>query len=516
MASIIKDKARVFNANQFLNLFSSGSISTWGSGTVTTINDVIVNNNRKYVATTSGITGVTPPTHVTGVLSDGGVMWQHVEPVLITNFYQNNLFMSLGRTEEWDDEQNPPQAMNYTENDYIDSQNSVFFKKMGSSNASLSIKRNIWTANTTYDSYVNNVELDSITYYVTNSSNRIYICVDNNGNSPSIAEPTDTNTVVGSFKTADGYTWKYMGEVSDINFITTDYVPVVKVLSDNGSDQWNIQQNSKSLSILFVDIIEEGSTFLTATPVVNIEGSAIGVASLDSGVLNEITLTDSGSGYETKPYIAIYPDSADLAVHQPTMTVTVSGGVITGVAIANAGQYNQANAIVATVSSSGGSGADLVPTFTDSVLTGFNIINGGSGYTGGDVVDLDDGDGNSEAHDVIIGSNINTANGLGSNILEDCNAKYIIINDNMIGDELGYLDETTDFRQVLLFADVLNNNGAIATSLRYYGYSSPSYAGADNDEKAMVGSGSQIYTDNIEVIQRTANQQENIKIILKF
>ena len=515
MASIIKDKARVFNANQFVNLFYNGSIVLWQTGTVYATNQVIVNSGREYVATTSGTSGGTPPTHTTGQLSDGGVTWQYVKLASVTNFYKNNVYLSLGKPTVWDDEANPPQAMNYTLDDYTDLSESMFLKRVQSSNVSLAIKHNQWdVAGIVYDAYSNDVELDTINYYVTTSSNRIYICLDNNYDATSISEPTDTNTVVDSFKTGDGYTWKYIGEVSDNTFITTDYVPVIKVLVDNASEQWAIQQNAKPNALLFVNVNDSGTTFPTADPTVNIDGTAVGFATTAGTLLTEITLTDVGSDYVEIPYCAIYPNATDLASHQPTMTVNETGGIIDSITIVNGGQYNTANTI--TPSIAGGSGAIIVPVFTNFVLTDFTITDGGTGYTDGDIVTLDDGDGNTEAHDVDIIPVLGNGNGLGANILEDCNAKYIIIKDDIIADESGMIEDDVTFRQILLVIDPTDNDGADATALRYMGPTNTNYGATANNMKIKTGSGSPIYTDNIESIQRTANQQENIKIILKF
>ena len=518
MASIIKDKARVFNANQFLNLFSSGSTQTWQSGSIYNTDDVIINSKREYVATTSGTSGGTPPTHTTGAFSDGGVTWQYVKPSLVTNYYHNNMFMSFGKSEDWDDPDNPPQAMNYTQDDFTNLSDSLFLKKMGSANGAMGIKKNQWTSGITYNNYVTNVELDSLNYYVTNSNNNIYICLDNNGNQPSIAEPFDITTSYNSFKTTDGYTWKFIGEVSDINFISTDYVPVVKVLSDNGSNQWKIQQNAKPNSLLFVTINQIGATF-SSEPNINISGTAVGSATLLGGFLDEITLTDVGSDYTIPPYCAVTPlTTPERDAHQPIINTDVTGTVVTGFTISNGGQYNTANTVTATINSSGGSGCTIEPEFTDYVLTGFNItsVDGGSGYADTDTITLDDGAGNTEAHDVILNANLGTADGLGFNILEDCNAKYIIINDNIVGDEAGYFDTDVDFRQIILVVDPFNADDEIATASRYYGPAGTGYAGGSNSEKIKPGSGSLIYIDNIKAIQRTANQQENVKIILKF
>lgn len=47
----------------------------WTTGNAYTAGDFVWNANRLYVAATTGTAGITPPTHATGTVSDGGVDW---------------------------------------------------------------------------------------------------------------------------------------------------------------------------------------------------------------------------------------------------------------------------------------------------------------------------------------------------------------------------------------------------------------------------------------------------------
>lgn len=92
------------------------------------------------------------------------------------------------------------------------------------------IPRYNWAANTVYDVYdQDDADLYSKTFYVVTNSLEVYKCIDNNGGSQSTVKPSLTSTS-GTFRTGDGYVWKYMYTIdstSNSKFTTTDYVPVI-------------------------------------------------------------------------------------------------------------------------------------------------------------------------------------------------------------------------------------------------------------------------------------------------
>lgn len=53
--------------------------TAWASGQTVAIGDVRWLNYIKYTAATAGVTGATPPTHITGTVSDGGVSWTYTK-----------------------------------------------------------------------------------------------------------------------------------------------------------------------------------------------------------------------------------------------------------------------------------------------------------------------------------------------------------------------------------------------------------------------------------------------------
>ena len=107
-------------------------------------------------------------------------------------------------------------------------------KKITGSDVSFVIPRRNWTTGTTYDIYRHDYEefvtgststrvtsnsgattLFDATFYVLTSDRNVYKCLDNDGNTASTVEPTGTSTSV--ITTGDGYKWKYMYTLSQLN-----------------------------------------------------------------------------------------------------------------------------------------------------------------------------------------------------------------------------------------------------------------------------------------------------------
>jgi hypothetical protein len=79
-------------------------------------------------------------------------------------------------------------------------------------------------------------------FYVINSGNKVYKCLNNNNYSQSTIEPSSTSITPET--TSDGYEWKYMYTLSDSSidkFYTSNWVPVKTLREDDGTDQWGVQ-----------------------------------------------------------------------------------------------------------------------------------------------------------------------------------------------------------------------------------------------------------------------------------
>jgi len=105
----------------------------------------------------------------------------------------------------------------------------LYGKLLTDSDVSNLIPRYDWTTDTVYAVYdQTDANLYSKQFYVVTDKYEVYKCIDNNNGAASYVKPTLTSTS-GTFKTGDGYVWKYMYTIdaaSNTKFTTANYIPV--------------------------------------------------------------------------------------------------------------------------------------------------------------------------------------------------------------------------------------------------------------------------------------------------
>lgn len=223
-------------------------------------------------------------------------------------------------------------------------------KKITSSDVSYVIPRRNWVTSTVYDYYRHDygnritgttsiqtansgaTTLFDATFYVLTAARNVYKCLDNNGNAASTVEPTGTSTSI--LTTADGYKWKYMYTLSasqQANFLSTDFMAVAT-------------------------------------------DATVSSAAVD-GAINVVKIKSAGTGGTNGTYtsIAIRGDGSS-----GTVSVTVSGGVVTAVSVTNAGSgYTIAyvrNADIVAAGATGLSGAEIDVIIPPKGGHGFNAV----------------------------------------------------------------------------------------------------------------------------------------------
>lgn len=320
MPAIVNNDIRVLSANQFLNAFQSKKYNPWVTGQAYTSGDVVFNSFYKYIATTSGTSGASAPAHTSGTVSDGGVSWLYVEQFQNTANFKNNIYVAIGRVAAWDnpgagDETPLNPADDFTSQ--LDNLSRIISAKRLEANAvKLAIKRYDWDSGgtTVYSEFDPDVAgFGYATPMYVFAGNNVYKCLNNNNGAASTTQPTGTSA--DPFVTpGDSYLWKYMCSVdpSDaIQFLTSAYVPVALKLSDDGSPQWNVQQNAKKQSISTIKVSAGGSGYTNAT--VTIDAPTAGTtatasAIINGGVITSIQLSVVGEGYDTIPNVSISGD----------------------------------------------------------------------------------------------------------------------------------------------------------------------------------------------------------------
>jgi hypothetical protein len=142
-------------------------------------------------------------------------------------------------------------------------------------------------------------------FYIVTSEYNVYKCLANNNGANSTVEPTAVSPYTTT-TTSDNYIWKYMYTVADseqLRFMTDAYIPVKTLTNDDGSSQWQVQENATEGSINSIFITNEGVNYTNISNIiVTISGdgsSANATANVDisSNTIDYILVVNPGTDY---------------------------------------------------------------------------------------------------------------------------------------------------------------------------------------------------------------------------
>jgi len=136
-----------------------------------------------------------------------------------------------------------------------------------------------------------------------------------------------------------------------------------------GDDDINTSTSSQYIcpptNIPGITVNNGGTNYVAANTQINFSGGggnyASATATVSSGVITAINLTNSGFGYSNQP------------------NITISSGINNTTSIVGGSSYTSSMKVV--VSGGGGSGAIITPTVTSNALSALTITNAGTGYT---------------------------------------------------------------------------------------------------------------------------------------
>ena len=192
-------------------------------------------------------------------------------------------------------------------------------KKIAASDISFVVPRRNWTTGTVYDVYRHDygrrqtggttlitsnsgaTTLFDATYYVKTSTNRVYKCLNNNGNAASTEEPSTTSDVIQT--TSDGYKWKLMYTLTasqQSNFLSTDFMAVAtdSTISTAAVDG--------QIEIVLIKTAGTGGSAGTHTNIpIRGDGSNGKVSvTITAGTITDVSVTTAGTDY-TFGYITV-------------------------------------------------------------------------------------------------------------------------------------------------------------------------------------------------------------------
>ena len=213
------------------------------------------------------------------------------------------MYLFIGKNTTFPDDNNPPTPVNSTANvEYTPWRDMYAAKRITTADVTHAIPRYDWTSGTVYDKYDDQDTnlLESDDFYVITEDYNVYKVLGNAGGTASTTKPTGVSTT--PFTAADGYVWKYMYTVTTakaLKFLTNDYIPVQTLTSDDGTDQYDVQQAAIDGGIHVVNVTAGGSAY-GAAPAVTIAVDGTGAtanSTITAGVVTAVTITNPGTGY---------------------------------------------------------------------------------------------------------------------------------------------------------------------------------------------------------------------------
>ena len=217
----------------------------------------------------------------------------------------NSIYITVGKANLWANDAAPPTPVYCTEeiNDFWS--NMTGGKKLTGNDIYYAASRYTWTSNTRYAEYRSDADMGNNQYYVVTSDWNVYKCISNGFGKISTTEPTAISPTNIS-NTSDGYIWKYMLTLSTNErqrFMTENVIPLKTLTVDNGSLQWQVQNNAISGAIFNAYIQAPGSNYSNASNIiVTVSGdgsganATVGINNI-SNVVNSITFSSYGTGY---------------------------------------------------------------------------------------------------------------------------------------------------------------------------------------------------------------------------
>lgn len=221
----------------------------------------------------------------------------------------SNVYLTFGYVSPWSNEASPPQA-----NTSTDGVNEVWKYMLGgkrvvSSDIRHVVPRHDWTYGTVYTPYDNTVDslelkgANSAMHVITDDFN-VFKCISNNYGAPSLYKPTSTNPA-SQFQTADLYIWKFMYSLTSeeqLRFLTPDFMPVKTLLGNDNSLQWQVQYDAVPGAINDIIITNPGIAYTQNNITVTITGdgrfaNAYAVRDFSNNVIKDIIVDNKGSGY---------------------------------------------------------------------------------------------------------------------------------------------------------------------------------------------------------------------------
>ena len=198
--------------------------------------------------------------------------------------------VAVGKSEQWDSADTVPDPTSSFRNERNFRLSAQSLKKIA--DVSYTIPRYNWTTGSIYNAWDDDLSgTPSNGYYVLTEDNQVYVCLKQGKTAAGVAvqstiKPTGTKSI--PFRTSDGYVWKFMYGLSGASvskFLSANFMPVQKINDSSGSTDLSTIDQQQA-------VVQEAAT----------AGQILGVA-----------VTNGGSGYTLAPTVTIHGDGSNAA-----------------------------------------------------------------------------------------------------------------------------------------------------------------------------------------------------------
>lgn len=448
----------------------------------------------------------------------------------------------------------------------------IVAKKVFPSDVEMIIPKKQWQISRIYKQYDDTSELTNLltddaannkyAMYVLNTQGDVYKCISNNANSISVLEPLGTYTSSNGFiSTGDGYTWKYMYSISVANkFVDNSWMPVPPcVYYGCSSMEYDMDESNVVPGTISLIVVENsGNNYIHTTSNVSYSNgqSFLDIESTSNIVPNMLV---TGTGIITGTYItSVISEANRILISNPTSqsgntytvstrvvidgdgigataTPVLSGSSIPKITVNSEGlNYSRANVIIYGSGSSANARAVLAPQYghgrfpaTELGSKDIKIISriGDVDATEGGKIPVDISFRqygllvNPSKYGELITPSYANANTIVTQTLDVTVAagdaytqnEYVYQGTESVPSFTGYvLSQTSQVIKLTNYTGTL----AIGSLLKSNTAARPVVSYRNPDLKSFTGD--VLYVKNVNEVERSTNQSEDIKIIINF
>lgn len=474
----------------YIKMINNAQHKPWKKAEDIVVGDIRISNFKKYIARSNGKTGSIKPVHESGELTDGGINWMFVEHVDNKFSIFDNVYLGLGHTE-----------VDLSKEDSLNQQallfeDLIFLTKLKSEDMRICTHYINWTDSIVYD------ELDfdnNKINIIKNDDNNLYYCIGNNNGLISTVKPESNQFDI--FQTPDGYLWKYIGNINDIDkeYITSSILPISSTSEEN-------KNNYGIYSVSILDTIGKYKNDIDYVISSNGTNAKFNFILNDEKQLKNIWVSSFGQNYDVESYVTIF-ESGSIGTGA-LATANIVNGKIDSVIMDNIG-YDYNNGATAFIIGDG-IGAKLECNI-DAIgsITSITPIDKGKNYTTAKIFII-------PGVNCSLGKAKVSRNTIGTNLFNEIRPSILSIN-KIINTIDKYIDATgpnSKYNFISLIAGVVDKTDSVQ-KLYYVGPKNSNYNGTDIN-KIDKKYGMILYNNKFPEKQRADGQEERIKIQIEL